>query len=78
MFIFNVCDHEASYAEVGSQAVSYTAAVPAVVAIEQILEGDWKRPGVFSPEQMPPERFLKRLSESGLPFVEKTLTPVLV
>ena len=28
-YIYNVCDHQECYAEVGSQAISYTTGVPA-------------------------------------------------
>ena len=32
IYIYNVCDHESCYKEVGSQAVSYTTGVPAMIA----------------------------------------------
>ena len=31
VYIYNICDHEACYQEVNSQAISYTTGVPAVV-----------------------------------------------
>src|SRR5690606_18868175 len=51
VFIYNVCDHAETYKEVRAQAVSYTTGVPAVVGAEMMLEGKWKRPGVWNMEQ---------------------------
>ena len=31
LYIYNTCDHEKCYAEVGSQAVAYTTGVPAMI-----------------------------------------------
>jgi saccharopine dehydrogenase (NAD+, L-lysine-forming) len=36
-YIYNICDHEACFAEVGSQAVSYTTGVPAMIGAAQVL-----------------------------------------
>ncbi|MEL6523802.1 MAG: saccharopine dehydrogenase family protein, partial [Pseudomonadota bacterium] len=41
-YIYNICDHEACFAEVGSQAVSYTTGVPAMIGAAQLLKGIWK------------------------------------
>lgn len=68
--IYNVCDHEACYREVKAQAVSYTAGVPPVIGAMLILEGIWKRPGVWNVEQLDPDPFLDRLSRYGLPWTE--------
>ena len=39
-YVYNICDHEACYREVGSQAVSYTTGVPAMIGASMIY--DWK------------------------------------
>src|SRR5690606_11838734 len=39
VLLYNICDHEESYKEVGSQASSYTAGVPAVAAAMLIADG---------------------------------------
>src|SRR5690606_39730777 len=39
VFVYNICDHEEAYKEVGSQAISYTAGVPAVAAGMLIADG---------------------------------------
>ena len=67
-FIYNICSHEAAYAEVGSQAVSYTTGVPASVGAEMIATGKWREPGVWNMEQFDPDPFLERLGPAGLPW----------
>src|SRR5690606_18820890 len=39
VFIYNVADHAEAYAEVGSQAISYTAGVPAAAAAILVARG---------------------------------------
>lgn len=68
VFIYNVCDHAECYREVGSQAISYTTGVPAVVGATMMLTGKWQGAGVFNMEQLDPEPFLKELSQRGLPW----------
>jgi saccharopine dehydrogenase (NAD+, L-lysine-forming) len=68
VFIYNVCDHVESYEEVGSQAISYTTGVPAVVGATMLLTGKWQGHGVFNLEQLDPEPFLKELAVRGLPW----------
>ncbi|HIZ65378.1 MAG TPA: saccharopine dehydrogenase family protein, partial [Candidatus Blautia pullicola] len=36
-YLYNICDHEECYAEVGSQAVAYTTGVPAMIGAMMIL-----------------------------------------
>jgi saccharopine dehydrogenase (NAD+, L-lysine forming) len=67
-YIYNVCDHARCFREVGSQAISYTAGVPPMVAAMMLLEGKWSGAGVFNVEELDPEPFLKALSKNGLPF----------
>ena len=69
-YIYNLCDHEESFAETGSHAVSYTAGVPPVVAAELLLSShtDWNKPGVWVPEDLPTAPMLSRLTHRGLPW----------
>ena len=69
VYIYNICDHEACYREVGSQAISYTTGVPAVVGAIMMLTGKWRKPGVWNMEQFDPEPFLAELGPMGLPTV---------
>ncbi|NTW98517.1 MAG: hypothetical protein HGB35_00990 [Geobacteraceae bacterium] len=69
VYIYNICDHEACYKEVQSQAISYTTGVPAVVGAIMMLTRKWHAPGVFNMEQFDPELFLDVLGPMGLPTV---------
>jgi saccharopine dehydrogenase (NAD+, L-lysine-forming) len=68
MYIYQVCDHEVCYDEVGSQAISYTTGVPAVVGAAMMLQGHWKGEGVYNVEEFNPEPFLEELGRQGLPW----------
>ncbi|NOD96949.1 saccharopine dehydrogenase family protein [Ruegeria sp. HKCCD6228] len=67
-YIYNICDHEECYAEVGSQAVSYTTGVPAMIGAAQVLKGNWREPGVWNMEQLDPDDFMDMLNTHGLPW----------
>ncbi|RYH09874.1 MAG: saccharopine dehydrogenase family protein [Alphaproteobacteria bacterium] len=67
-YVNNVCDHEAAYAETGSQAVSYTTGVPAMIGAALMLTGQWKGEGVFNMEQLDPDPFMDMLNRHGLPW----------
>jgi saccharopine dehydrogenase (NAD+, L-lysine-forming) len=75
IYIYNICDHEACFAEVGSQAISYTTGVPAMIGAKQMLAGDWKKPGVWNIEQHDPDVFMADLNTHGLPWQFIELTP---
>ena len=68
VYINNVCDHEEAYAETGSQAVSYTTGVPAMIGAALILTGQWTGAGVFNMEQLDPDPFMDMLNTQGLPW----------
>jgi saccharopine dehydrogenase (NAD+, L-lysine forming) len=67
-YIYNICDHAQCFKEVGSQAVSYTAGVPPIIAAMMVMSGTWSGTGVYNVEQLDPEPFLETLSKNGLPF----------
>jgi saccharopine dehydrogenase (NAD+, L-lysine-forming) len=68
IFIYNTCDHEACYAEVSSQAISYTTGVPAMIGAMQIANGNWRNAGVWNIEQLDPDAFMDALNQCGLPW----------
>lgn len=72
-YLFNVCDHEKCFREVGSQAVSYTTGVPAMIGAALMLQGIWTGKGVFNMEQMDPDPFMDMLNEHGLPWEVRDL-----
>lgn len=76
-YIYNVCDHQECYKEVGSQAVSYTTGVPAMCGALMMLTGKWNKPGVYTVEEFDPDPFIEALDKYGLPKKE-SYNPVLV
>jgi saccharopine dehydrogenase (NAD+, L-lysine-forming) len=68
VFVYNVCDHEACYKEVQSQAISYTTGVPAMIGAKMMLTGQWAGKGVFNMEQFDPDPFMDALNQHGLPW----------
>ena len=69
IYIYNVCDHQECYAEVGSQAISYTTGVPAMIGTKLVMNGTWKQAGVYNLEELDPDPFMEALNEYGLPWV---------
>ena len=76
-YVYNVCDHQECYAEVGSQAISYTTGVPAMIGAKMFLEGKWTEKGVHTCEEFNPDPFMAELNVQGLPWKE-TFDPVMV
>ena len=69
-YVYNVCDHQECYAEVGSQAISYTTGVPAMIGAKMFLEGKWTEKGVHTCEEFDPDPFMAELNVQGLPWTE--------
>ncbi len=69
-YIYNNCSHEAAYQETGTQGVSYTTGVPAMIGAMMFLQGKWKKPGVFNVEEFDPDPFMEQLNKQGLPWHE--------
>jgi len=69
-YVYNICNHQDCYKEVGSQGVSYTTGVPAAIGAMLMLRGDWRGEGVYNMEQFDPAPFMALLPEMGLPWVE--------
>ena len=76
-YVYNVCDHQECYAEVGSQAISYTTGVPAMIGAKCFLEGKWTAKGVHTCEEFDPDPFMAELNVQGLPWKE-SFAPVMV
>ncbi|MFA5493233.1 MAG: saccharopine dehydrogenase family protein [Porticoccaceae bacterium] len=68
VYVYQVKDHQDCYKEVQSQAISYTTGVPAMIGAKMMLEGIWKKPGVWNMEQMDPDPFMADLNKYGLPW----------
>ena len=69
VYIYNVCDHQECYREVGSQAISYTTGVPAMIGTMLVAKGLWNKPGVFTTDEFDPDPYMDALNKYGLPWV---------
>jgi saccharopine dehydrogenase (NAD+, L-lysine forming) len=69
-YVWNNCSHKAAFEETGTQAVSYTTGVPAMIGAMMMLTGKWKGAGVFNIEQLNPDPFMEKLMVYGLPWEE--------
>ena len=69
-YLYNVCDHEECYKEVGSQAISYTTGVPAMIGAMMIMTKKWDKAGVYNIEEFDPDPFMEELNKWGLPWKE--------
>ena len=67
-YLYNICDHQACYREVQSQAISYTTGVPAMIGAKLMLQGTWLAPGVWNLEQLDPDPFMDDMNKYGLPW----------
>ena len=70
-YIWNNCQHADAYKETGTQGVSYTTGVPAMVGAKMFLTGQWSKPGVYNVEEFNPDPFLEALGLAGLPWHEQ-------
>lgn len=77
VYIYNICDHQECFAEVGSQAISYTTGVPAMIGAMLVATGVWNKPGVYNCELFDPDPYMEALNKYGLPW-EVDENPVLV
>jgi len=76
-YLYNICDHQECYREVGSQAISYTTGVPAMIGAMLLMQGTWGGAGVFNVEEQNPDPFMDALNKWGLPWNED-FNPTLV
>lgn len=76
-YVYNICDHQECYREVGSQAISYTTGVPAMIGAMLMMKGFWKKPGVYNVEEFDPDPFMDALNKHGLPWQEN-FSPTLI
>lgn len=69
-YLYNICDHQEAYRQVGSQAISYTTGVPAALGAALVTTGVWSGAGVFNVEQFDPDPFMEKIGAWGLPWQE--------
>lgn len=66
LFIYNICDHQEAFRDVGSQAIAFTAGVPPVAAALLIARGEWDVKTMANIEDLDPNPFLDVLETMGL------------
>ena len=69
-YIWNNCSHQTAYRETGTQGVSYTTGVPAMLGAMLMLNGEWSGRGVFNVEKFNPDPFMEKIGKHGLPWNE--------
>ena len=69
IFIYNVCDHQECYKELGSQAISYTTGVPAMIGTALVATGVWNKRGTITTDEFDPDPYMEMLTKFGLPWV---------
>ncbi len=67
LLVYNISDHQEAFVETNSQAISYTAGVPAVAAAMLIARGEWDCHRMANVEELPPVPFIDLLGRLGLP-----------
>jgi len=53
-----------------AQAISYTTGVPAMIGAMLVMNGEWRKPGVWNVEDFNPDPFMDALNKWGLPWQE--------
>ena len=66
LFVYNICDHQETFADVDSQAIAFTAGVPPVAAAILIAKGDWDVKTMANVEELDPIPFFEQLAKMGL------------
>lgn len=66
ILLYNICNHEECYREVGSQAISYTAGVPAAATAILLAKGIWNPKTMVNVEELNPDPFIELLEQMNL------------
>lgn len=69
-YIWNNCLHQDAFKDAKAQGVSYTTGVPAMLGAKLMMEGVWKKAGVYNCEEMDPDPFMAQIGKFGLPWQE--------
>ncbi len=70
-YVWNNCSHQVAYDETGTQGVSYTTGVPAMLGAMLVLTGEWGGTGVKNVEEFDPDPFMEKIGKYGLPWNEE-------
>jgi saccharopine dehydrogenase (NAD+, L-lysine forming) len=75
VYIHHVVDTEETWANDGTQAVTWQAAINPVIALELIAEGTWSGAGVLGPEAFDALPYLDLMNAYGSPWGQTQMTP---
>ena len=70
-YVWNNCSHQEAFKATGTQGVSFTTGVPAMLGAMLVLTGEWKGEGVMNVEEFNPDPFMEKIGEYGLPWNEQ-------
>lgn len=63
VFLYQTYDHEVAWEKYKSQAIVVQTAIGASIAIELLGTGSWSKPGVYRPEALDPEPYMKLMRD---------------
>jgi carboxynorspermidine synthase len=66
VFIYSTCNHHDCFRDTGSQAISYTTAVPMVTAALLVARGEWNVQRLVNVEELDPDPFMALMPELGI------------
>jgi saccharopine dehydrogenase (NAD+, L-lysine forming) len=75
VYVHHVVDTEETWANDGTQAVTWQTAINPVVALELIANGTWSGAGILGPEAFDAVGFLDLLNDYGSPWGMTEMTP---
>ena len=75
VFIYSAFSHEAAFADVGAQGVSYSTAVPAATAAMLVMNGAWRANKLVHPEELDPAPFLELMPKLGMGWAVREEPP---
>ncbi len=75
VFIHSLMDHEETFRDTRSQAISFSTGVPATVGAIMMATEKWKRAGVHNIEECDPDPFLETMPKYGIPWEVQELDP---
>src|SRR5215208_4184608 len=74
VYLYQVADNQECMKNWGCQAVLAQTAFSAVIAMDLLEHGIWKRYGVLGPEAFEPLPFMEKMTEYGFPYKVQEMT----
>jgi len=75
VYLYQICDNVVTMKEFGVQAVVWQTAIPALIAMELVVTGQWSGVGVLGPEHFDPDLFLALMPAYEMPWGLKEMEP---